>query len=103
METRTQIRRVAVPMPDSGSAQPDRDEDHLDAVVLITDRGIQHTRNEDAGAAGTVPGALGERPRDRGSRVRRRLHLGRGAKRLAGRVGRRRRRHVGRHSPRPGT
>ena len=54
VETRTQIRRVAVPMHDPGSAQADRDEDHLDAVVLITDRGIQHTRNEDAGAAGTV-------------------------------------------------
>jgi PPM family protein phosphatase len=56
----TQIRRVAVPMHDPGSVVPDRDEDHLDAVVLITDRGIQHTRNEDAAAAGTVPGALGE-------------------------------------------
>jgi PPM family protein phosphatase len=56
--TSTQVRRVAVPRP--ASDEPDRDEDHLDAVVLITDRGIQHSRNEDAGAAGTVPGPVGE-------------------------------------------
>jgi len=41
---------------------PDRDEDLLDAIVLITDRGIEHTRNEDAGAAGTVAREEGERP-----------------------------------------
>ncbi|MGZ8814638.1 MAG: PP2C family protein-serine/threonine phosphatase [Mycobacterium sp.] len=45
-----------------GRTEPDRDEDHLDAIVLITDRGIEHTRNEDAGAAGTVAGAAGEQP-----------------------------------------
>ena len=84
------IRRVAVPRPapppDDGHApvctdcgrgtyvddyctvcgdrrpDPDRDEDQLDAIVLITDRGIEHTRNEDAGAAGTVAGEAGERP-----------------------------------------
>ncbi len=55
-------RRVAVPGHAAGGTEPDRDEDHLDAVVLITDRGIEHTRNEDAGAAGTVAGAAGERP-----------------------------------------
>ncbi len=60
MATRTQIRRVAVPRPAPGRAEPVSDEDHLDAVVLITDRGTQHTRNEDAGAAGIVAGALGE-------------------------------------------
>lgn len=48
------IRRVAVPRHAPGGTEPDRDEDHLDAVVLITDRGIQHTRNEDAAAAGTL-------------------------------------------------
>jgi len=56
----TQIHRAAVPRHDPAGAVPDRDEDHLDAVVLITDRGIQHARNEDAGAAGTVPGPVGE-------------------------------------------
>jgi len=83
------IRRVAVPRPaprDDGRASlcadcgrgtyvddyctvcgdrrpdPDRDEDRLDAIVLITDRGIEHTRNEDAGAAGTVARQAGERP-----------------------------------------
>jgi len=40
--------------------EPDRDENQLDAIVLITDRGLEHTRNEDAGAAGTVAGAVGE-------------------------------------------
>ena len=58
--TGTQIHRAAVPRHDSAGAVPDRDEDHLDTVVLITDRGIQHTRNEDAGAAGTVPGPTGQ-------------------------------------------
>jgi PPM family protein phosphatase len=56
------IQRVAVPRPVPGRSEPVRDEDHLDAVVLITDRGVQHTRNEDAGAAGTIAGAPGERP-----------------------------------------
>jgi serine/threonine protein phosphatase PrpC len=41
--------------------EPDRDEIQLDGIVLITDRGLTHTRNEDAGAAGTVAGA-GEWP-----------------------------------------
>jgi len=50
-----------VPRPAEAGTEPDRDEDHLDEVVLITDRGIQHTRNEDAGAAGTVDGAPGMR------------------------------------------
>lgn len=58
------IRRVAVPRPAerADSPGPDRDENHLDAIVLITDRGIEHTRNEDAGAAGTVAGVTGEQP-----------------------------------------
>jgi serine/threonine protein phosphatase PrpC len=49
--------------PPPGRAEPVRDENHLDAIVLITDRGSVHTRNEDAGAAGTVAGAVGEAPR----------------------------------------
>jgi PPM family protein phosphatase len=35
-------------------AEPDRDEAELGAIVLITDRGIEHARNEDAAAAGMV-------------------------------------------------
>ena len=37
-------------------AEPDRDEAELGGIVLITDRGIEHARNEDAAAAGTVVG-----------------------------------------------
>src|SRR6478609_7459680 len=40
--------------------EPDRDENQLDAIVLVTDRGLEHARNEDAGAAGTVSSAVGE-------------------------------------------
>jgi serine/threonine protein phosphatase PrpC len=35
-------------------ADPDRDEADLDRVVVITDRGLEHSRNEDAAAAGIV-------------------------------------------------
>ena len=35
-------------------ADPDRDEAVLDGVVVITDRGLEHSRNEDAAAAGIV-------------------------------------------------
>jgi serine/threonine protein phosphatase PrpC len=35
-------------------AAPDRDEADLDDVVVITDRGFEHSRNEDAAAAGVV-------------------------------------------------
>lgn len=72
------VRRVAIPGParsqglpcaDCGSAtyvddycsacgnrraDPDRDQADLDGIVLITDRGLEHTRNEDAAAAGIV-------------------------------------------------
>ena len=41
-------------------AEPDRDEADLGAIVLITDRGIEHARNEDAAAAGTVAGNVTE-------------------------------------------
>jgi PPM family protein phosphatase len=43
-------------------AEPDRDEASLGAVVLITDRGIEHARNEDAAAAGILVGTNVERP-----------------------------------------
>ncbi len=62
------VRRVAVPRPApnpdgrGSTVVPDRDEDHLDGIVLMTDRGLEHDRNEDAAAAGTVAGAAGQRP-----------------------------------------
>ena len=62
------VRRVAVPRPvptqdgQGSTVAPDRDEDHLDGIVLMTDRGLKHDRNEDAAAAGTVAGAAGQRP-----------------------------------------
>ena len=34
--------------------EPDRDQAHLDGIVLVTDRGLEHPRNEDAAAAGAV-------------------------------------------------
>jgi serine/threonine protein phosphatase PrpC len=37
-------------------AEPDRDEADLGGIALITDRGLEHTRNEDAAAAGIVDG-----------------------------------------------
>ncbi|MGZ7008336.1 MAG: PP2C family protein-serine/threonine phosphatase [Ilumatobacteraceae bacterium] len=78
------VRRIAVPrvLPEESSAcadcgdgtyvdhycdvcgqrraQPDRDHADLDGIVLVTDRGLEHTRNEDAAAAGTVACATGE-------------------------------------------
>ena len=73
-------------------AEPDRDEAELGGVVLITDRGIEHARNEDAAAAGILVGSNSRTTRcDRGRRVRRRLHLRRCAyrrgRRLEGRCG----------------
>jgi serine/threonine protein phosphatase PrpC len=76
--TLADIRRVAIPRGNAGTdapcgdcgnatfvddycsvcghrrAEPDRDEAELGAAVLITDRGIEHARNEDAAAAGMV-------------------------------------------------
>ena len=43
-------------------AEPDRDETELGAIVLITDRGIEHARNEDAAAAGLLVGNDADRP-----------------------------------------
>ena len=43
-------------------AEPDRDEADLGGIVLITDRGLEHARNEDAAAAGIVVGSVAERP-----------------------------------------
>lgn len=81
----SEVRRVAIPRPgrvtevpcsDCGNAthvdeyctvcghrraEPDRDQADLDGVVLITDRGLEHARNEDAAAAGIVAGD-GDRP-----------------------------------------
>jgi serine/threonine protein phosphatase PrpC len=42
-------------------AEPDRDEAQLGVMVLVTDRGLHHARNEDAAAAGMVTGILGLR------------------------------------------
>ena len=77
----SEVRRVAIPRPgrfveapcpDCGNethaddyctvcghrrAEPDRDEADIDVVVLVTDRGIEHARNEDAAAAGIVVGS----------------------------------------------
>jgi PPM family protein phosphatase len=78
----SEVRRVAIPRPgqraegpcaDCGNEaafdeyctvcghrrrEPDRDEATVGSVVLITDRGIEHARNEDAAAAAV----LGDRP-----------------------------------------
>ncbi len=43
-------------------AEPDRDEADLGAITLITDRGIEHARNEDAAAAGLLVGNDVDRP-----------------------------------------
>ncbi len=43
-------------------AEPDRDEASLGGIVLITDRGIEHVRNEDAAAAGIMVGNDTDRP-----------------------------------------
>lgn len=43
-------------------AEPDRDEADLGGVALITDRGLEHARNEDAAAAGIVVDSVTERP-----------------------------------------
>ena len=77
----SEVRRVAIPRPgrfveapcpDCGNethaddyctvcghrrAESDRDEADIDVVVLVTDRGIEHARNEDAAAAGIVVGS----------------------------------------------
>ena len=81
-----EIRRVAIPRPelavegpctDCGNetdaqgyclvcghrrAAPDRDQADLGTVVLVTDRGIAHARNEDAAAAGMLGAGVTGRP-----------------------------------------
>lgn len=42
----------------SRQARPDRDEASLGRIALITDRGLEHHRNEDAAAAGTLGNAV---------------------------------------------
>lgn len=82
--TLSAVRRVAIPRPaqspqgpcaDCGNEsfvddycsacgnrrpEPSRDEAELDGIVLITDRGLEHPRNEDAAAAGIVACGSGE-------------------------------------------
>jgi serine/threonine protein phosphatase PrpC len=41
-------------------AEPDRDQAEVGGIVLITDRGLEHARNEDAAAAGTVAASATE-------------------------------------------
>lgn len=53
---------VPRPVPDADGPPPDRDENQISGMVLITDRGIEHARNEDAGAAGAVAAREGGRP-----------------------------------------
>ncbi|MET0473005.1 MAG: zinc ribbon domain-containing protein [Mycobacterium sp.] len=43
-------------------AAPDREEAHVGPVSLVTDRGLEHARNEDAASAGILVGADGSRP-----------------------------------------
>lgn len=43
-------------------AAPDRDEADLGGVAVVTDRGIEHARNEDAGAVGMLAPPGGGRP-----------------------------------------
>ena len=43
-------------------AEPDREQADLDGIVLVTDRGLEHARNEDAAAAGTVACGSAELP-----------------------------------------
>ncbi|MBJ7338102.1 protein phosphatase 2C domain-containing protein [Mycolicibacterium sp.] len=43
-------------------AVPDRDETVLGVMALVTDRGLQHARNEDAAAAGMLTAAPGRSP-----------------------------------------
>jgi serine/threonine protein phosphatase PrpC len=43
-------------------AEPDRDEADLGRIALVTDRGIEHSRNEDAAAAGVLIGTDADRP-----------------------------------------
>jgi PPM family protein phosphatase len=64
----SEVRRVAVPRPApnpdgrGSTVVPDRDEAHLDGIVLMTDRGLEHDRNEDAAAAGSFAGGAGQPP-----------------------------------------
>lgn len=47
----------------SRQTEPDRDEVRLGPVSLVTDRGLEHARNEDATCAGTWSDGDGMRPR----------------------------------------
>lgn len=56
---RPTVRRIALPAEANTSPAPDRAEDDLGAVTLITDRGIVHAHNEDAAAAAVVDDVSG--------------------------------------------
>ncbi|MDX1872843.1 PP2C family protein-serine/threonine phosphatase [Mycolicibacterium sp. 120266] len=43
-------------------AEPDRDEASLGGVAMVTDRGVEHARNEDAGAVGILAPTDARRP-----------------------------------------
>jgi PPM family protein phosphatase len=43
-------------------AEPDRDQAEVGGIVLITDRGLEHARNEDAAAAGIIVADNGNEP-----------------------------------------
>ena len=55
-------RRSTAPYAASGAPSRIATRASSRGVVLITDRGLEHARNEDAAAAGIVAGAGGERP-----------------------------------------
>jgi PPM family protein phosphatase len=60
----SELRRVAIPRSGGAAGRlrgPDRDQVDIAGIVLISDRGLEHLRNEDAAAAGIVVGD-GERP-----------------------------------------
>ena len=50
---------TTAPSAASDAPSPIRDQAELDGIVLITDRGLEHPRNEDAAAAGIVAGGPG--------------------------------------------
>ncbi len=54
----SQASRVAIPRAVDTPDRPDRDEAQLGPVALITDRGLEHDRNEDAAAAAILGSAI---------------------------------------------
>lgn len=63
-----ELHRVALPQAtaDGGDhAVPDRDSVQLGEIVLMSDRGLRHSINEDAAAAGIIAGDGSDRPHPR--------------------------------------